>query len=178
MKSTSSPLPDYIQRDLETFRKAFAAGNEAGLFDALVFCKREKLTLPDWALDASIIRQREYIFGETKRHAKWQRQFRQDMIDMGRAEMVKDCRDHGAPWKAVYDAASRMIGGTEDEGKPDAIEKSYKRFTRTMKSNPWRYYIPRFIRLKERRTRHDPEYDKWFEKTFPFTKECGVRRYK
>ena len=179
MKRTPSPLPeDHTQRELESFRQAFAAGNEAGLYDALVFCKRYALTLPEWALDASIVRQREFIYGQTKRHAKWQRQFRQDMIDMARAEMVQECRERRAPWREAFECASRMLAGTENEGGPDAMEKSYKRYVRTMKNNPLRYYVPQFIRRKERRASFDPAHAEWLDKKFPFPKDGGPRRYR
>lgn len=160
-------LSELHQRELDAFHRAFAARNEAGLFDALVYCKREKLEVPEWALDAVITRQREFIFGETKRHANWLRRFKQDMIDFDRAETVRECREHGAPWKVVFEIASRMLEGTENEGGPDAIAKSYKRFKHTLKTAPLRYYLPRFIRFKERRKPLTREYSEWFMKTFP-----------
>jgi hypothetical protein len=177
-KHVAQDLDDLHRQDLESSRKAFAAGNEAGLYDALVYCKREKLSLPEWALDATIVRQRDYLFGESKRHAKWLRQFKTDMIDMDRAEMVMECRERKAPWRETYKAASQMLKGTEVEGGPAAIKKSYLKFIRTMKTNPYRYYISKFVHLKERHRLPDPEHIKWLDKKFPFPKDGGPRRYR
>jgi hypothetical protein len=117
MTRTSSPLPEnYARRELELFHRVFAVGNEAGLYDALRFCQEGSVPVPPWALEASIIRQREYIFGEDKRHAKWLRQHKQDMIDMGRAEMVQELRGHGTKGMKVYEYAARFLAGTEYEG--------------------------------------------------------------
>ena len=179
MTRTSSPLPEnYARRELELFHRVFAVGNEAGLYDALRFCQEGSVPVPPWALEASIIRQREYIFGEDKRHAKWLRQHKQDMIDMGRAEMVQELRGHGTKGMKVYEYAARFLAGTEYEGGPDAMEKSHKRFTRTMKSDPFRYYVPRFIRLKERPRPINPEHLKWLDKKFPLPEAGGPRRYR
>ena len=171
-------LESLNRRELESFRKAFKAGNEAGLYDALIYCRRNKISLPEWALDAAIIRQREFIFGENKRHANWLRLFKNDMIDMDRAEMVMECRKRKAPWREAYQAASQMLKGTEVEGGPHAMKSSYKRYKCRMKTNPFRYYVPRFIRLQERRAPLDPEHIKWLDKKFPFPKDGGPRRYR
>jgi hypothetical protein len=162
-------LPDdYIQREFETYRKAFEAGNEWGLADAMTLCKEyPTVPLPSWALNALQERHADAYHGAYKRSAKWKRQYQQDMIDFGRADIVKDCIEHGTPWKVVYEIASKMLEGCPDAGNPDAIEKSYKRFTRRMKSDPWRYYIPRSIRQKDSGKRATKEYLEWFMKTFP-----------
>jgi len=169
MKRTSSPLPeDYIKREFETYRKAFAAGNEWGLADALTLCKEyPSVPLPSWALDVLRERHADAYHGAYKRSAKWKKQYQQDMIDFDRAETVRECVEHGTPWKVVYENASKMLEGIVSSGKPDAIEKSYKRFKRRMKKNPFRYYIPRSIRQRDTGRRWTKEHSEWFMKTFP-----------
>jgi len=184
MKKDHPPKPpdDSTHRKLDVMRRAFEAGNEAGLYDVLVYCKQNSLALPAWALDAAIIRQREYIFGDNKRHAKWLRQFKQDMIDFNRAWNVVECRRRKAPWREAYPTASQMLKGTESEGSPDTMESSYKRYKRTVKTNPFRYYIPQFIQLKEYRAMLDSKniksLTKWLDRKFPFPKDGGPRRYR
>jgi hypothetical protein len=201
MKRTPSPPPEDSKRqgleffhhsELKLFFRVFSAGNEAGLYDALVYCRETSCEIPKWALDAAIIRQREFLFGGNERHAKWQKQFRQDMIDMARAEMVQECRERRAPWREAYVCASKMLSGNGAAG-PHAMKDSYKKYKLTMKTNPYRYYIPRYIRLQERRTlidpsgkirlegkapALDPEHVKWLDKKFPFPKDGGPRRYR
>jgi hypothetical protein len=164
-----SKIPDdYITRELDTFRKAFEAGNEWGLADAMTFCKNHSVPLPSWALEAILARHADAYHGTYKRTGKWKRQFRQDMIDFGRAETVQECREHGTLWKVVYEIASKMLEGTGCAGKPDAIEKSYKRFCKRMKTEPWRYYIPQATRQIPRTDKQmTKEYSEWFTKTFP-----------
>ena len=164
----STKLPeDYIQREFKTFQKAFEAGNEWGLADALTFCKEYSLLIPPWALDAILARHADTYHGAYKRTGNWKRRFRQDMIDFARAGTVQECREHGTPWKVVYEIASKMLEGTDCAGKPDAIEKSYKRFMRRMKTEPWRYYIPHSVRGPDSGKRATKEYSEWFMKTFP-----------
>lgn len=164
-----NPLPEAIVRDeLESFQCIFVSGNEAGLFDALRFCQSHSAPVPPWALDAMVVREESIIRGEYKRQGKWRRQFRQDMIDMARAEGVEECLDHGTPWKVVYEVASKFLEGTDCKGKPDAIAKSYKRYTRNMKTDPRRYYLPQYIRGPESVFKgFNKERAEWILKTFP-----------
>jgi len=191
VKRPPSPLPDnYFRRELALFHRVFSSGNEAGLLDVLEFCKRFSLPLPEWATDACIVRQREFIAGDDKRHAEWKSQYRQDMIDMARAEMVRECRDHKAKWREAYEFASEFLAGTEYEGRPGAMKDSYLKYTDTMKTNPLRYYISNssFLRLPERRTPinlktvkwlgKEIPFSEWLDKKFPFPKEGGPRRRK
>jgi hypothetical protein len=184
-KQTTKRPDDYIQRELESFQKVFKAENEVGVWDALRFCKDHSVLPPPWLFDALIVRERAVLFGEYKRHGKWIKQFKQDMIDFERAEAVTECREHGAPWKVVYETAARMLewSRTGAQGKPDAIAKSYKRFQQRMKTDPCRYYIPRYIRQKETKPATSlKEWGEWFEKTFPETTDPKtgetIRRYK
>ena len=140
---------EYLRRELQTLQKVFEAGNEAGLYDAIVLCGENSAPLPQWALEAVLDRQRELIRGENNRRAAWQRRYRQDMIDYVRAEMVQEERELGTPWKLVYEKVSNLLRGTGCEGGKDTIEGSYKRFVRTFKVDPSRYYVSRWIYLKE-----------------------------
>lgn len=185
---------EYIhQVELKVFHLVFAAGNWAGLYDALCYCKETSSPIPKWVLDAVIVRQREFLFGENKRHAKWQRQFRQDMRDRVRAELVNECRNRRAPLTESYHLASRMLTG-DGAGGHEAIKKSHEKYEKTKKLNPHRYYVPRYIDLREWRTlidpsghitlwdgkepALDPEDVKWLDKKFPFPKDGGPRRYR
>lgn len=174
MTKKESSLPeDYIQRELETFHKAFAAGNEWGFADALTFCKEHSVQLPSWALDTIRTRHADAYHGAYKRTGNWKRRFQQDMIDFMRAETVQECREHGTPWKVVYEVAARMLEGTDCYGKPDTIKKSYGNFKNTMKTEPWRYYIPHSMPPSMRKRLgfagiiRTKEYLEWFMKTFP-----------
>lgn len=171
-KISPSPLPDdYIRREFETYRKAFEAGNEWGLADAMTLCKEyPSVALPSWALNTLRERHADAYNGAYKRSAKWKKQYQADMIDFGRGETVLMLIDKGkyaTPWKVVYDVASKMLEGTPDAGKPEAIKKSYLRYKRRMEKYPWRYYIPRSIRQRDRGRRWTKEHSEWFMKTFP-----------
>jgi hypothetical protein len=134
----------------------------------MTLCKEyPSVPLPSWALDVLRERHADAYHGAYKRSAKWKRQYQQDMIDFDRAETVQACVEHGTLWKVVYEVASKMLEGTDASGKPDAIEKSYKRFKRRMKKDPFRYYIPHSIRQRDTGRRWTKEHSEWFMKTFP-----------
>jgi len=155
---------DYLRRELQTLQKVFEAENVAGLYDAIVLCGENKAPFPQWALEAVLDQLRELIRGDNRRRAAWQKRYRQDMIDLVRAEEVMRLIESGTPWKTrprkmrrpsranvdtVYEKVSSLLEGTGCEGGKDAIEKSYKRFMHEHKINPSRYYVSRYIYLKE-----------------------------
>lgn len=93
-------------------RKRFKAVNGWGLADALTFCKDNAIHLPSRASDTIRTRHADTYHGAYKRTGNWKLEFQQDMIELMRAETVEDCREHGKPWKAVYEVASKMLEGT------------------------------------------------------------------
>lgn len=133
-----------IEQELHFLQKVFADGNEAALLDMLCMCREHSIPLPTWALAAVIERQREYILGDNKRHAKWLSRFRQDQIDLARAKVVQGFLHDGADYKNVFELAAAFLEKTACPGGKDAVEKSYKRFKKVQKKSPSRYYTPRY----------------------------------
>lgn len=197
-KKTGAPVDDSGRRGfeyyqlikLEEYRQIYSAGNEAGLFDALCFCREYPCPLPKWALDAVIDRQQEILFGDNKRTKRWQRQYRQDMADYVRAELIQELRDRGTPWREVYKLAAHMLNG-EGACGPNAMKDGRDRYNRISKNSPERYYLPRYIKPPERKTligtwsqifdeenTLDASERAWLDKHFPIPAGGGPRRYK
>ena len=138
-------------KELSRCKKAFEAGNLAGLYDALCICKNEYIFVPEWALDASLKYFGNFLCDTLEpkrgRHSKWKQQYREDMTDYHRAEAVKECSENSIPWDHVYYAASLILSGTFAAGAEHAIEASYKRYMKRSKINPFRYYKSQFIKI-------------------------------
>lgn len=149
-------IPEYWkdESELELCQKAYEAGNLAGLYDILQLCGRIGKPLPEWALKAITIFFGDFLTDSLDkkrgRHSKWKTQYRQDMVDHRRAEAVQDCSEHSVSWDdgGVYLAASEILSGTFAVGEKHAIEKSYKRYTKRSKQNPFRYYRSKFIKIE------------------------------
>lgn len=140
------------EREIERSRKAYEAGNLAGLYDMLCLCEALKMPLPEWALGAVTQYFGDFLCDSLDkkrgRNSKWKTQYRQDMTDCTRAETVRDCSEHSVPWDHVYYATSLILAGTFAAGAEHAIEASYKRYVKRSKQNPFRYYESKFILIK------------------------------
>lgn len=136
--------------ELELKRKTFEAGNEGALYDALKLCQDSRVTLPDWLFQAllGVLRER-WIPSASKRRgrrARWLEGYKQDRIDSLRADTVLDALNHGIRWIDVYAVASSILEGTEAGSTPDGIEKSYKRYKRRLRKDPYRYHELRYVK--------------------------------
>ena len=148
-------IAEFVKRELEAKQRAYKAGNLGALQDALILCAEHNVTIPQWLAIALFDMGKDAMRGEKHsgthegkgRHSKWLQQYKDDMIDFERAEIVMECLEHGIDWDGVYLAAEAILQGGWAEGGPDAIEKSYKRFKKRSKENPYRYHIVRSVRL-------------------------------
>lgn len=136
-----------LNQELEFKHKAYAAGNLGALRDALIICSKEMIPLPGWltsGLDELLVYE---ISAPHGRLSGWLKKYQRDMIDFARADAVEECRDHGLRWREVYVRASELLAREGDAVSEDAIEKSYKRFKRQSKQDPFRYHQLKYIRL-------------------------------
>ncbi|MBW7996794.1 MAG: hypothetical protein FVQ81_09570 [Candidatus Glassbacteria bacterium] len=163
-------LEEFFKYELEILERAFNAGNEGALFEAIMFCFSDNsygkistadflddqgVILPRWVVEAMVVRQFRYMMDlastGTGRNAKWASRFRQDMIDYARYDAVLELREHfylKVKWDDVYDRASELLADTSAAGASDTIRGSYFRVRRRMKKNPLRYKVFKYLRVK------------------------------
>jgi hypothetical protein len=78
-------LDDLHRREIENSRKAFAAGNEAGLYDALVYCKRNSQA------DMIDMERAEMVMECRERKAPWRETYK------AASQMLKGTEVEGGP---------------------------------------------------------------------------------
>ncbi len=149
-KSNPKDLNEFVNKRIDDCKSAFENGNLGALLDTLYYCGEYNKPLPEWTTLALLDFVKQYLTGtlpkKPGRHAKWIKQYKADMIDLERAFNVQDCIEHGIKWDDVYGAVQEILKGTIYAGSEDAIEKSYKRFIRRNKQNPFRYQILKMVR--------------------------------
>lgn len=133
----------WIDREVESCRKAFEQGVLGALKDVLYYCNEYQKPLPQWAVSGlhSVLNARITGTGKNKRgrNAKWETQYKQDMIDFARANTVQDCIEHGIKWLDVYAVVKELLDGTFASGSENTIAKSYKRYRQRSEKEPFRY---------------------------------------
>lgn len=111
-------------------------GRLTALRDAIGWCRRHQLPLPDWAADCVLM-----LLQEPKRLAKMIGADRRNRIHLARWDLVAELRDRHAELArsptnleptlpAAYDNASEALEGSEAAGAPDTIKKSWQRVER------------------------------------------------
>jgi hypothetical protein len=111
-------------------------GGLTALLDAIAWCRRHQLPLPDWAA-ATVLQ----LLKAPDRLAKMIGADRRYRIHRTRWDMVAELRDrreelvrspaHLEPTlPAAFENASEALGGTEAAGAPDTIKKSWQRVER------------------------------------------------
>jgi hypothetical protein len=119
-------------------RFAHDAGHYGALADAVEYC-RVGGAIPEW-LAGDI--KRAIMLAATS--SGWLKARRRDMRDFTRASDVMDAHESGRwglRWHDAYEFASKHLSGTDAEGSPGTMERSYKLVQRRMKTEPWRYYL-------------------------------------
>jgi hypothetical protein len=107
-------------------------GGLTALRDAIRWCRRHQLPLPDWAADTI-----EQLLTDPDRLAKLLSAARRDRIHLARWDLVAELRDRRhelarspanlePTLPAAYDNASEALEGTEAAGAPDTIKKSWQ----------------------------------------------------
>lgn len=137
----------------ENLKRLYEHGSLAALIDALGVSSRCQIPLPRWAAIGIATVIDELITGKSDsrvgQHAKWLRQYHDDMNDLRRYETITELREHGVKWKDVYQSAADMLEGSAAECGPDAMETAYKRYKRRERQTPWRYHIYSYYRPPE-----------------------------
>lgn len=139
-------LYDFSVARLEECCQAYRYGNLGAILDGLYWCREGNLPLPEWlhqALANVVIRD---LLGERPnrrgRHARWVMQYRENMVDFARYDMVRDCIENGKlTWEAAYVRTEQLLTGQFGAGSIESIQVSYKRVARNMRANPGRYYM-------------------------------------
>ena len=148
--------PDPVARNLEAARRAFEAGNQFGLIDAVIYCNEladhvPGLCLPRWALSALAKEYVAQLRGEKLhermgRHASILEEHKRRHVDYSRFEAVEGAREHGFSRSDAFEKAVELCEGAPDEAETDAIRKSYFKVKRLMKSNPGNFYLSMYSR--------------------------------
>ncbi len=154
-------IDEWVDRELERCHRADEADVEGALSDVLYYCREYQRPLPEWASLklSSVLKSSLCGNGEKKtgRHAKWIKEYKQDMTDYTRADCVNECREHGIKWSYAYIVASELLEGTFADGSADTIKKSYQRYKRRSAENPYRYIMLLTIRTPDINQRLTPE---------------------
>jgi hypothetical protein len=146
-----SNIHEWLARRLSELETSYRDGNLGALYEAVRYCGKYDEPLPKWATDGvarSMMALME-LSSEAKlgQHAKWATQFIQDMVDYCRWDTVVEVREHAIRWLDAYGAAAEILNGSRATGSADAVEKSYKRVQKRMRSEPGRYRLFRYIQF-------------------------------
>lgn len=118
---------------LGEMKRAFLAGHELALHDAVVYCHETQQPFPGWAMEALAQRARRSASGERVkkkmgRHASPQEQQRQLLADAYCFEVVNDLReDYGLTWVDAFEKATDEVHLTA-EGVRKAYSRAKKRY--------------------------------------------------
>ena len=123
-------------------------GGLTALLQAVQWCRRHRLPLPDWAARRVLL-----LLQEPKRLAKLIGADRRDRIHRTRWDMVSELRDrrhelkiqhplpdgtksegYGATWGDAFANVANALAGTEAKGSPDAVKKSYQKIERALRT--------------------------------------------
>ena len=124
---------------LGDMERAFRAGHELALHDALVYCHETKQPLPGWAIEGLAKRSRQAVSGEKVkkkmgRHASPLEQQRQLLADAYCFGFVQELHASGLSWVQAFEEATDEL-----ELSAEAIRKAYGRAKRRLDSND--YYL-------------------------------------
>ena len=126
-------------------------GGLTALLQAVDWCRRRQLPLPDWAADRVL-----QLLTNPDRLAKQLSAARRDRVHRVRWDMVRELRDrrhelkishplpdgtksegYGATWGDAFANVASALAGTKSEGSPDAIKKSYQKIERALRTQDW-----------------------------------------
>jgi abortive infection bacteriophage resistance protein len=156
-----SDIDDWLSQEIKQLRRAFEQGNKIVLYDVMHYCEEYNKPLPTWALQELIklFDAPTFINQGKRKHvmAKELNRYKRDMVDYVRADTVLECREHKIKWEAndkksrrsIYDIVSDLLIGTFACGSASAIEDSYKKYKKTIKTEPFRYKILQSLRLPD-----------------------------
>jgi hypothetical protein len=160
---------DYTHRMVGP-RRAAEAGNLSGLYDALVFTLQrdidvrrkdywgrldrvnptEEIAIQRWLLDLLVKYVGDELSSRSCPTARWRKKWNRDMRALDLAYAVDAARDQGAKWTDgdVYVKAAEVYVSGKTPGQ---LEGAYKRVRRLGKKHPGRYYIPTFVRVRDKK---------------------------
>ena len=167
--------------DLNALQRNYKQGQRAAAYEALRLCQDnpdcqqqtdtfddDGVLIPQWVADALNEITLDYLLNHYSvgrgRNAKWASRYRQDMMDYARYEAVQHIlenrtsgpgKDHKVNWDSVRDWASEYLKGTPNAGAPDTIRRSYRRYQRSSREDPSRYYSYGFMYGRINRVKND-----------------------
>jgi len=151
-------LKNEVDKVLEHLQKVYESGNFVGLYDAVALSIHLNRPLPQWAGNGALDTFVEFIKPDTNkkrgRHSHWLTKYKEDLIDYIRADTVKLHREHyGVLSELVFEAALLTLctdnPGAAKAESAGAIKKSYERYLKRVKENPYRYYWSRCLFIKD-----------------------------
>jgi hypothetical protein len=124
---------------LDDMERAFRAGHDLALHDAVLYCHETKQPLPNWVMEGLAKRSRQAVSGEKVkkkmgRHASPLEQQRQLLADAYCFEAVSELHDQGLSWVQAFEEATDEL-----EVSAEAIRKAYSRAKKRLNSND--YYL-------------------------------------
>jgi hypothetical protein len=145
---------EIVERELRRMERAWGQGVTRALSDAVRFCHRSSVPPPVWVVQGIQAALAQY----GGQHRRWGRlatpeeRERQNRIHHERWDAVTELRErkdelaalgYHPSWQEAYVNASEKLAGTEAEGSPESMKKSYQLVERLMRSGKGaRFYIP------------------------------------
>ena len=124
---------------LGDMERAFRAGNDLALHDAVVYCHEAKQPVPSWAMEGLAKRSRQAASGEKVkkkmgRHASPLEQQRQLLADAYCFEFATELHDRGLSWTDAFEKSTEEV-----HLSAQAIKKAYGRAKKRLASKD--YYL-------------------------------------
>ena len=107
----------------------------AALFDAIILAKESKQPPPEWVLNGAlkVIGDRLKFGFKKGATGNESQKYEMAMKHYHRWQAVKKLRRKGIVWTKVFHEAEKLLAGTNDSVKHDAIKASYKQVQKDMK---------------------------------------------
>jgi len=134
---------EVYQRTIGSFRAAWAAGVDVAVAEALHCCRRSRQVPPGWLVDAVT----QLVTERPRETAKLRHRYAMDKVHYARWDAVNELRERkselaqGETWLLAYEAASKMLRGTEARGSPHAMKTSYDRVARDLRDGRHAKYM-------------------------------------
>ncbi len=121
-------------RELDRLKKEWRAGSRVAAYTALVHCRRAKVAIPDWVLDAIEFDGHEVAVQKFRKEME-SHHYRQSQQDRSIHQQVLDWRERGLTWERAYEKTAETAG-TFDDSKltSDRVKNAYVRIRRLEKS--------------------------------------------
>lgn len=137
-RAPSTTLEQLHESYLRSLARAWGDGSLSALVDAVKWCQRKSLPLPDWAANGVLqmlsVPDRKLTLADRRNrihYARWDviRELRDRRHELKISHPMPDgtkSEGYKPTWESAYDNASEALAGTEAAGSPDAVKKSYQ----------------------------------------------------